>query len=757
MKTIFLFTLCFSLMGASAQNVNLAGNPLTQYPYFEYVKAINENSTVSIGVDIASQPQLTGKTGDVYIVESKTKTEWIGDNILSDVTNGGFSSVTFNGSTIQENTFSVCSPLELSSLKWVTATNNNTGLGHGYDVVIDMNQNGIYDSGDLIDGLEDEAGFYMVHDVTLAGPLAVTTSASYDVGTIFNIPSDQTKEILYYPTNIGIMQALPLIVIGHGSGHEYTWYDHIAKHMASYGYIVMAHENIPLGTTHNHTDAILELQNTIIGGVLAGKIDANRIIWIGHSHGAVNLPKSYHKIVTGDYTPKNYTAQSIILMSAMAGPGGKVDKGDLPHDANFHIWTASGDDLVNGAANFDLNQTYQLYERAEGWRMSTTVQGTGHAWFHNGEERIEGFPNVFTWFEGPCSIEKEGTHLVQKGLFLPLIKYFAEKNIPAEDFLYRQYENFHPIGVDVSNPCFVVTNDCRPDPKSTDVSVIDDFQSNNAPSQSSSGAAITYNVENLTEGRLDDNNNDFTWLSSDPFNGATQASPLDDSRGVVFDWNSDNKFYQWKMSLSQQDFSSFKYISLRACQVTQHPFTLDVLGDLSFTFTLIDENNEESSINISAYGGGIEQPYQRQGGWHNEFERIQIQLNDFLRNGNNLDLTKVKYVRLNFGQSWGSSMGRLIIDELLLNSKTENIISGISSNTNTPEISLYPNPTTDKIIISGLNISHVSVLNLLGETVTTKEVNTSQLEIDLSNQPTGIYFIQIISEEKQTVKQIIKE
>jgi len=94
----------------------------------------------------------------------------------------------------------------------------------------------------------------------------------------------------------------------------------------------------------------------------------------------------------------------------------------------------------------------------------------------------------------------------------------------------------------------------RPDPNGT--FIIDDYQTQPGTSISSSGAAVTFDVENLTEDRLDDNNSNFTWNASDPFNGATKASASDSSRGVVFDWTDQDRFYEWEVALGQRDFRS---------------------------------------------------------------------------------------------------------------------------------------------------------------------------------------------------------
>jgi hypothetical protein len=634
----------------------LAGNPLAEYPFFEFVKAFNEDAGMAVGIDPSRFPEIVGVNGDIYVVEARTAAEWQADSTLVDVRSGGPQSVSFSGATIEDNTFPLIGIDQLESTSFVAATGAATALGHGYDIVIDINHDGQLGAGDFIDGFGDEAGAYVIGDTTAPGPLAVTEVGPYSVGTIFGIPADETQEMLYFPTDIAQMEPLPLVVIGHGSGHDFRWYGFIGHHMASYGYVVMSHENMDVATVLGHTDAILELQGTIAGGALDGKIDASRIIWIGHSWGAISVVTQYDRLVTGGYSPTHYTADSIVLISSMLPPSGTGLDGAQPHDVNYHLWTASGDSLVDGSAGCDICRTYPLYERATGFRMSTTVQGTGHAWFHDGTEPWG------AWVEGPCQIGKETTHLIQLGLFLPLIKHFAEGNIPSTDFFWRQYETFHPIGIDLSDPCIVVTNECRSN--AADRFVIDDYQEAPGLALSSSGGAVTFTVQHVAEGRLDDSNEDFAWSAADPFNGATQAGENDDSRGVVFDWDDSDLFYEWAIVAGARDMSRFTFISFRGAQGTRHPFSLDVLGDETFTVTLRDGNGVAASINIGAYGGGLEQPYQRSGGWHNEMERIRIRLVDFQTNSSGLDLSNIVAVRLNVGPSWGSNKGRIVIDEL---------------------------------------------------------------------------------------------
>lgn len=649
---------------AAVTPTQLAGNSLAKYPFFEYVKAFNKNATVEVAVDPTRFPSVVGRTCDIYVVKAKSAAQWASDPSLTDVTTGGAKTVTFTGNTIQNNTFQVTVPFELNA-------DAGLGLGVGYDVVLDFDRDGCLSDCDFLDGSCDEAGFYAVHDTTAAGPLAVTEvlyNLDPGIGASFGIPAFKLAEDLYYPTNVGAMGKLPLIVISRGNGHNYRWYDHIGLHLASYGYIVMSHDNntepgveTAATTTLGHTDAFIDQveAGAIAGGALVGHLDTSRIVWIGHSRGGEGVAIAYDRLFDGTHTPTHFGLKDIKLISSMLPTDFRETNITDPHDANYHLWTASGDADVNGSAGCNLCQTFHIHDRATGARQSTAIQGTGHAWFHDGPEN----PDYFT---GPCTIgpTHDLTHLIQLGHFLPLIKHYVEGNVPALDFLTRQYESFRPIGVPTGNPCIVVTHEYR---NSSDGNfVIDDYQAQPTTGISSSGGMVKFDVENLTEGRLDDNNSDFAWNASDPFNGATQAGATDSSRGVVFDWTDEDRFYEWGVISDRCDFTNYLYLSFRGAQGTRHPNTLAVLGDLTFSVTLRDVGGTSSTINIGAYGGGLEQPYQRGGGWHNEMETVRIRITDFLNNGSCLNLNHIVAVRLDVGPSWGSSKGRVVVDELML-------------------------------------------------------------------------------------------
>jgi len=662
---------------AAMTKTELAGNPLPQYPFFEYVRAFNVNTPVTVAIDPTWFPSIVGQTCDIYVVNHKSASDWTINPSLVDVTPGGALTRTFVAGTIQANTVEVAAASTLNA-------SAGAGLGIPYDIVLDCDRNGRLSAVDYIDGLSGEAGLYMVADTTAAGPHAVTEQIyNLDSGVAagFGIPGFKLGEDLYFPTNIATMGRLPLVIVSRGNGHDFRWYDHIGNHLASYGYIVMSHDNntepgpeFAATTTLGHTDAFIDQveAGAIAGGALAGHVDAHRIVWIGHSRGAEGVAIAYDRLFDNTVTPTHFTRKDVRLVSSMLPTDFNGTDVANPHDANYHLWTASGDADVNGSAGdlcsgFELCQTFHLVERATGYKQSTVVQGAGHGGFH--DEPAAG--DVFT---GPCPIGRTNTHLIQLGYLLPLVKHYVEDNIPALDFLTRQYESFRPIGVPTSDPCIVVTNEYRNGAPLGNF-IIDDFQAQPTTNTSSSGGTVSFNVENLTEGRLDDGNSDFIWSMADPFNGATHngatdglTTRSDNGRGIVFDWTNADRFIEWQMVASEKDFTRFKYLSFRGAQGTRHPNTTVELGNLTFTVTLRDGAGVVSRINIGAYGGGIAEPYQRDGGWHNEMETVRLRITDFAHNGIGINLTNIVAVRFDVGPSFGSSKGRIVVDDLMLTS-----------------------------------------------------------------------------------------
>jgi len=71
---------------------------------------------------------------------------------------------------------------------------------------------------------------------------------------------------------------------------------------------------------------------------------------------------------------------------------------------------------------------------------------------------------------------------------------------------------------------------------------------------------------------------------------------------------------------------------------------------------------------------------------------------------------------------------------------------------------INPNPTNSIVTISGENISKIEVLNALGQKVSEIECCEDEITIDISSQPNGIYFLNIIDKkEKKITKKVVKQ
>jgi len=159
LKLAAVFVLVPLAATAAITRTELAGNSLTQFPFFEYVRAFNVNAPLKVAIDPTRFPAIVGRTCNIFVVKHKSPSEWSTDPSLVDVTPGGALTATFVAGTIQANTFEVAAASTLNA-------DAGAGIGVPYDVVLDCDQNGTLSDGDFIDGLGGEAGLYMVGDTT---------------------------------------------------------------------------------------------------------------------------------------------------------------------------------------------------------------------------------------------------------------------------------------------------------------------------------------------------------------------------------------------------------------------------------------------------------------------------------------------------------------------------------------------------------------------------------------------------------------
>ncbi|MGA2298336.1 MAG: T9SS type A sorting domain-containing protein [FCB group bacterium] len=95
----------------------------------------------------------------------------------------------------------------------------------------------------------------------------------------------------------------------------------------------------------------------------------------------------------------------------------------------------------------------------------------------------------------------------------------------------------------------------------------------------------------------------------------------------------------------------------------------------------------------------------------------------------------------------GKDYGNFYIDII----ETERIETGIT-NKLFEEIEIYPNPTRDKIFISGnQELNKIEIFNLLGDLIATRESNLENQEINIRNFEPGIYYIKVVNPHNNSI------
>jgi len=125
--------LLFALPAAGQiTKTELAGNSLSQYPFFEYVRAINVNAPVKVAIDPTRFPAIVGDTCDIYVVNHKSPSDWSSNPALVDITPGGLLTHTFSGATIQLNTIEVAAASSNTAALNGAAAANRSGYFKEY-------------------------------------------------------------------------------------------------------------------------------------------------------------------------------------------------------------------------------------------------------------------------------------------------------------------------------------------------------------------------------------------------------------------------------------------------------------------------------------------------------------------------------------------------------------------------------------------------------------------------------------------------
>lgn len=622
-----------------------SGRSMAEAPFFHEARLFRLDEQLEVRLPTEAHRDRVGAEYDVYVVPHQSLDEWVANPALENIADE-LQTRTLGG-TDADNTF----------VAWATNMRvPRRSLVAEYDLVYDFDRDGELSPGDILDG-GNRVGFTVADDMSREGPHNATM-ISHSGGT-------WRRQEIFYPAAIASFdRPAPLVVISHGNGHEHTWYRHIARHLASWGMVVMSHSNqtgpgivAASRTTLDNTDYFFEIHDSLANGVLTNRVDNTRIAWIGHSRGGEGIVRAYDRLYTGQWSSPWYDISAIQVLSSIAPTvfEGVLGQGaSNPHDVPYHLLAGSSDGDVTGGVDCDVCQFFRLPAVAQGDMAITYVHGASHNVFHDGGGWDDGV--------GPERVGRNMIHPMQKSIYLSLMGWHMYGHDHLAEVFQRNADVFRPMGVSDE---LVISSVWR-DGFAADTIIVDNFQASDT-STNTMGGTVMHNLDEARSVLLDDSNARFASVAADVANGFTWVSGDGNERGLIAAWSGDAS-YATHMPNGQGAVKNYDVLSLRVAQTTRHVNTNDLDGPLSFVVELEDEQGTVASLSTDAFGR-INAPYPRGGlgpgsGWANEFSTIELPLRGFQATEPLLDLTAIKLVRLRFGPSAGAPVGRVGIDDI---------------------------------------------------------------------------------------------
>lgn len=81
--------------------------------------------------------------------------------------------------------------------------------------------------------------------------------------------------------------------------------------------------------------------------------------------------------------------------------------------------------------------------------------------------------------------------------------------------------------------------------------------------------------------------------------------------------------------------------------------------------------------------------------------------------------------------------------------------TGVDENISINNIKVYPNPTNGIISVRGTEIRTIEIINIRGQIIKQLSISAEQFTIDITEQPTGIYMIKIVTDKGIFVEKVV--
>lgn len=110
-----------------------------------------------------------------------------------------------------------------------------------------------------------------------------------------------------------------------------------------------------------------------------------------------------------------------------------------------------------------------------------------------------------------------------------------------------------------------------------------------------------------------------------------------------------------------------------------------------------------------------------------------------------------------YGWNSEATTGTFSIDDVAFMGSVGGTTTSVNDFVNAPVAVVYPNPSTDGIFTVNTNSSvktTVTVYNIIGKVIFTKEINSAKELIDLSYEANGSYFVNIKNDKENVTKKV---
>ncbi len=107
-----------------------------------------------------------------------------------------------------------------------------------------------------------------------------------------------------------------------------------------------------------------------------------------------------------------------------------------------------------------------------------------------------------------------------------------------------------------------------------------------------------------------------------------------------------------------------------------------------------------------------------------------------------------------FGEPWDNA-GADRAGRMRVFSKSNSV--GVFDSHSDIDVTIYPNPTSGRITVNGINIEKIEVINPEGKTIQKFKVVNDKINLNLSNLPKGVFFVKVTTDKGTNVKKIIIE